>query len=99
MTWIRQNSNGISIALSIAPRASRSQIEGIHGDALKARLAAPPVDGKANRELVGLLAETLRVPRNAVTIEAGAKSRHKVVFVSGLSVEEACARLKLQPPP
>jgi len=71
----------------VQPRASRSEIVGLHGEALKVRLAAPPVDGAANAALVELLADALGVPRRAVRIVAGATSRGKVVEVDGTDVE------------
>jgi uncharacterized protein (TIGR00251 family) len=71
----------------VQPRASRSEIVGLHGDALKVRLCAPPVKGAANGALVELLAAALGVPRHSVRIAAGATSRGKVVEVDGVSVE------------
>ncbi len=67
----------------------------MHGEALKVRLAAPPVDGAANSALIDLLAEALDVPRRAVTIVAGASSRSKLVQVDGIAsgaVERLAAR-------
>jgi uncharacterized protein (TIGR00251 family) len=71
----------------VQPRASRSEVVGAHGGALKVRLQAPPVDGAANAALVELLAESLGVPRRAVRIVAGESSRSKTVDVDG--VEQA----------
>jgi uncharacterized protein len=71
----------------VQPRASRSEIVGLHGEALKVRLAAPPVDGAANAALVELLADALGVSRYAVRIVAGEASRGKVVEVDGVDVE------------
>jgi len=59
----------------------------MHGDAVKVRLAAPPVDGAANEELIRFVAERLGVPRSTVRIAAGAASRRKVVEVDGASAE------------
>ncbi|RMF14949.1 MAG: DUF167 domain-containing protein [Candidatus Dadabacteria bacterium] len=63
------------------PRASRSSVVGIHGDALKIRLAAPPVDGAANDELRRTLAQALGVARSRVQIVAGQQGRRKVVEI------------------
>ena len=77
----------------VQPRAKRSELAGRHGDALKIRLAAPPVDGAANEELVRFIAETLGLPRRAVRIASGLKGRDKVVEVDGLAPGEAERRL------
>ncbi|HEV2291874.1 MAG TPA: DUF167 family protein [Gemmatimonadales bacterium] len=81
------------LRLYIQPRASRTEVVGLHGDAIKVRLAAPPVDGAANEELVRSLAEALDVPRGAVTLVAGASGRRKQVQVDGIDVSFATRRL------
>ena len=68
---------------------------GRHGDELKVRLAAPPVDGAANDALVRWLAEVLDLPRAAVTLSAGHSSRSKVVAITGITATDARARLGL----
>jgi hypothetical protein len=68
----------------VVPRARVTAVAGRHGDALKIRLAAPPVDGAANAELVRFLAERLGVPRSAVTIAAGQGGRRKTVKIEGV---------------
>ena len=73
---------GVLLRLRIQPRASRSEIVGIQGDALKVRLSAPPVDGAANEALVRFLAELLEVPRSRVTIRSGLASRTKTVHIA-----------------
>ncbi|HEV7680866.1 MAG TPA: DUF167 domain-containing protein [Pyrinomonadaceae bacterium] len=67
----------------VVPRASRSEVVGEHDGALRVRIAAPPVDGAANDELVRLLARTFRVPRNAIEIAVGQTSKLKTVRVAG----------------
>jgi uncharacterized protein (TIGR00251 family) len=67
----------------------------MHGDAIKIRLMAPPVDGAANEALIEFLAEVLQVPKGAVTITAGATGRRKTVMVEGISVTEAARRLQV----
>ena len=69
------------IAVHIIPRASKTEIVGMHGDALKIRLAAPPVDGKANKALVAFLADHFNVPVRAIAIVSGATSRSKIIEV------------------
>ena len=78
----------VTFYVQVQPRASRDAIEGEHGDALKIRLTAPPVDDRANQALVRLLAERLNVPRAAVRIVAGEKSRRKRVVVAGVKREQ-----------
>lgn len=76
-----------TLSILVQPRASRSEIVGPHGDALKVRLAAPPVDGAANEELVRLLAKELDVSRSSIEIVSGLTSRRKTVRVSGATTE------------
>ncbi len=76
------------------PRARATALAGRHGDALKIRLAAPPVDGAANEELVRFLAETLGVPRRAVTITAGLARRRKTVKIDGIETAAAVRALE-----
>jgi uncharacterized protein len=75
----------------VAPRASRNRIEGEHGGALKVRLTAPPVEGRANEALRRLLAEELDVPASAVRIVGGEMSRTKRVSVAGVSTAQVLA--------
>lgn len=85
------------LVLHVQPRASRTEVVGPHGDAVKVRLAAPPVDGAANAALVRFLAERLGVPRDAVRLVGGAGGRRKLVEIDGLDAAEAQRRL-LTPP-
>ena len=84
---ISRRAGGVRFTVRVQPRASRSEVVGAHGGALKVRLQAPPVDGAANAALVDLLAESLGVPRRAVRVVAGASCRSKTVDVDG--VEQA----------
>jgi uncharacterized protein len=77
----------------VQPRASRTEVVGPHGDAVRIRLTAPPVDGAANEALIRFLAERLEVPRSAVRIEGGASSRSKVVAIDGIDPDTAAHRL------
>ena len=87
MLAITQRGTAVRFTVRVQPRASRSEVVGLHGDALKIRLAAPPVDGAANEALVRLLADLLDVPRRAVRIEGGHASRSKLVEVDGAGIE------------
>lgn len=84
---------GVRLTLHVQPRAARTEIVGLHGDALKLRLAAPPVDGAANDALIRFLAERLGVSRSALTLVSGATSRRKVVEVAGMTAETVAAHL------
>lgn len=79
--------------MHVVPRARETIVAGRHGDAVKIRLAAPPVDGAANEELVRFLAERLSVPRSAVTIAAGQTGRRKMVKISGIETAAALRAL------
>jgi len=81
------------LKVRVIPRAKRSGVGGMRGDAWLIRLQAPPVDGAANEELISVLAKLLDVPKRAVTIVAGERSREKRVRVAGIDAAAAQARL------
>lgn len=78
---ISEAEGGFLLRVHVQPRASRSEIVGLHGDALKVRLRAPPVDGAANEELVRFLSELLGVRHDDITLVSGAASRAKRLFI------------------
>ena len=82
------------LPVRLTPRASRDAIAGFEGETLRVRVTAPPVEGRANRALVRLLARRLGVPRGAVRVVAGQTSRNKVVAVGGLDAMELRRRLE-----
>jgi hypothetical protein len=86
---------GIRLKIRLTPKSSKEAIEGLHGDALKVKVKAPPVDGKANKALVKCLARRLGVTTAEIEITSGLTSRNKVVLVHGLSPEEMAKRLEL----
>jgi uncharacterized protein len=90
---------GIQLQLHVQPGASRTGIAGLHGDALKIRVAAPPADGRANRELLGYLAERLGVARAQIELVKGESGRRKTVIVQGIDLEAARELLGLEPAP
>ena len=92
--WLKLSDCGFSLTLHVQPGAKKSEIAGEYGDALKIRLAAPPVDGKANTALLIWLAELFAVARRDVVLRSGDKNRHKVVFIS-LSLDEASVLQRL----
>ena len=79
--------------VQVQPRSPRTAVVGLQGDAIKIRLAAPPVDGAANVELVRFVAERLGVRRSDVTIVRGVTGRRKVVRVAGMTAAAARDRL------
>lgn len=82
--WWRLAADGrITLTLHIQPGAKKTEVAGLHGEALKIRLAAPPVDGKANEALLKFVAETLHLPKSAVSLKSGQSSRHKVLEIVG----------------
>ena len=91
--WISPTADGALLRLKVVPNAPRTRVDGPHGDALKIRLQAPPVDGKANDALVRFLAETLACPRAAIRVSAGATGRWKSIQIAGLSPASVVALL------
>jgi uncharacterized protein len=86
------------LAIKAVPNAPRSEVVGWLGDALKVKVHAPAVEGRANEELCRFLAETLDLPRRAVTLATGNTSRQKRVQIDGLSLDEVRVRLTPEPP-
>ena len=82
-----------TFVVHVQPRASRTEIVGRHGDAIKIRLRSPPVDGAANDELVTFLAGQLAVARREVRIVGGTSQRRKRIAVTGLSAQDAARKL------
>lgn len=85
--------NSCTLPIKAIPNAPRSAVVGWLGDALKVKVHAPALEGRANDELCEFLADTLGLPRRAVTVAHGDKSRQKVLRIAGLTLEEVKARL------
>lgn len=85
MSWLRADATGVTLTLHIQPGAKHTAVAGMHGEALKIRLHAPPVDGQANAQLIAFLAQRLAVPKNAITLIAGVSSRAKRLHIAGVS--------------
>jgi uncharacterized protein (TIGR00251 family) len=96
---LREIPGGVQLQLHVQPGASRTGIAGMHGDALKIRVAAPPTEGRANRELLEYLAELLGVAVARLSLVKGQSDRRKTVIVSGIELEDARKRLGLGPAP
>jgi hypothetical protein len=84
---ITPRTDGVSFALRVQPRASKSAVTGELDGALKISLAAPPVEGEANEELIRFLAKVFAVSRSQITLISGQRSKNKIVRVSGVSIE------------
>lgn len=95
MSCITKTPGGVSLAIKVAPRASRNELAGVEAGALKVRLTAPPVEGAANQALVKLLAKQLKVAKGKVRVVSGQRSRNKRVEISGLDPDQARKRLGL----
>jgi hypothetical protein len=83
MTAGRRDGRDLVLEVRVQPRAARSEFAGLHGDRVRVRLQAPPVDGRANAALVEFLAAAFGVPRASVTIEHGLAGRDKRVRIRG----------------
>ena len=84
--WFRHNGEVLTLTLHIQPGAKRSELAGLHGEALKIRLAAPPIEGRANEALLKFIANLFDVPVRQVELKQGEQSRHKVVAITGSKV-------------
>ena len=89
MIKLASKDSGVTFVVRVQPRATKSGVAGELDGVLKIRLAAPPVEGRANEELIRLLAELFDAPRQRIAILSGQNSKNKVVVVSGISVDEA----------
>ncbi len=92
---VQDTTAGAVLSVHIQPKASTTECVGIHGDALKIRIAAPPVNGAANHELIRFLARRLSIPAVSVQIQSGAGGRRKRVLIEGATAQFVMARLSL----
>ncbi len=93
-SYLRPGSpDGVSIRIRAAPGASQNRLEGVYGTALRVRIKAPPVDGKANKALTRFLADLLQVPHNSVHLTHGESSRDKVVHIASVQLNDIVQRL------
>lgn len=88
MTWFSEKPEGLQLHCQIQPRASKTEIVGPHGDPprLKIRIAAPPVDGEANEELIFYLSKRLKVPKGNIQLVSGHTGKFKEVLIVKLSI-------------
>mgnify|MGYP001366361533 CR=1 FL=1 len=92
---VQDTKDGAILTVHVQPKASSTECVGIHGDAIKIRVAAQPVDGEANDELIRFLARRLSIPITSVQIRSGAGGRHKRVLVKGATAQLVMACLNL----
>jgi uncharacterized protein (TIGR00251 family) len=85
----KMKESSVTFKVLLQPRASREGVEGLQGDALKVRVTAPPLEGRANKALKKLLAARLGLSPSRIEIIAGRRSREKLVRVSGIPREAA----------
>ena len=85
--WYRRNGEVLTLTLHVQPGAKSTNVAGLHGEALKIRLAAPPIEGRANDALLKFIAESFEVPLRQVELKQGGQSRHKVVAITGSKVD------------
>jgi len=90
---VTEGKDGCTFGVHVVPGSRHNTIVGLYGEALRVRVQAPPVGGRANQALCALLAERLGVPTEAVEIVSGHTSRHKAVRVRGVSAEQVRALL------
>jgi len=90
---LKESAAEVTFAVKVIPRASRNEIAGVEGEALRVRLTAPPVEGAANAALLAFLAEVLGMPKRDVRLVSGQTARRKVVAVAGVTAEEVQERL------
>lgn len=92
---LRETAEGVYLSVKIQPRATRNQMQGLHGKELKIAVTAPPVDSAANNFLLKFLAEELNLRRSDVQLVRGETSRHKTIFIAGVRAAEFAKRLSL----
>lgn len=90
------STEGTLIRIHVQPRASKNELTGIHEKCLKLRLTAPPVEGEANKECIKFIAKLLKVPKSAVQIVQGEKSRRKTLLVKNLSPQKVQNLISVQ---
>jgi len=98
VSWIKATKDGVVLTLHIQPGAKKTEIVGPHGEALKIRLAVPPVDGKANAALLAFLARKVGAGRTALELVSGQTSRTKRVRIEGYAADELRVLLQAKAP-
>lgn len=97
--WLTERAGVVRLSVRVQPMAPRSRIVSAGPEELKIALAAPPLEGRANAELIDFLATVLDVPRRSLTLEHGLSGRHKRLAVTGLSGKAVLAALRMKVAP
>ena len=95
--WYKQEKDTVIIQVYIQPGAKRTEIAGLHGEALKIRLASPPIEGRANDMLIKYIAVLFNVPIRQVELKRGDKSRHKKIAIQGSNIDPALIAKNIAP--
>ena len=90
---VQDSKNGAVLTVHVQPNATRTECVGIHGDALKIRVAARPLNGAANEALIQFIAAQCAVPQSRVAIQAGVEGRRKRLCVKGITAEMVWVRV------
>ena len=88
MSWFSEAADGVVVNVRAQPRSSRAGLDGVVGDALKVRIRAAPVDGKANKELVETLADAFGLPKSRVVFRSGVTSKTKRIALVGATADD-----------
>ncbi len=91
--WIEEIKEGLLICINVQPKASKTEIVGIHKDALKIKLTSPPVDGAANSLLIKFISKELGIAKSRINLRSGERSRQKKIIIEGMSEKEFLKKL------
>ena len=91
--WLGATEDGVTLSVRVAPRSSRQESAGEENDRLKLKLKAPPVEGKANKELFDFIAKLLSVPKSSIRICSGEGSKLKRVSIRGVAAEYVLSKV------
>ena len=93
MNWVQEHGDGVVLSVKGVPRSSKTVVCGLHGDSIKIKLQAPPVEGKAHKQLLKFLRKELGVSAAALTILSGETAKQKRVLIRDMAAADAAARL------
>jgi len=94
MVFIKEKGSGIMLHIHVIPKSARNEIVGIHDDALKLKISAPQIEGRANAECIRFISDILSIRKNQISILSGHKSKKKNLMVEGMSVQQAISIFK-----
>ncbi len=98
MEYLTEGPDGAPLlTVYVQPKASQNKIAGLHGEAVKLMITAPPVDGQANKAVLNFIAKSFRLPKSQVTLHSGHQSRTKRLRLEGITLAEAQALLDKMP--